>query len=113
LAGEHHQSGVKMNFQRLGFSFGLINIYALLFLLKVSLYILYNTKHLIQTLNFVFAFLQSNLLVSDERYPHIVYVAQETMDDIRNKASLVAGDQTIDLEGLLNLSLYFIFIDVA
>uniref|UniRef100_A0A2N9HE42 DUF676 domain-containing protein n=1 Tax=Fagus sylvatica TaxID=28930 RepID=A0A2N9HE42_FAGSY len=41
---------------------------------------------------------KSNLLVSDERYPHIVYVAQETMDDIRNKASLVAGDQTIDLE---------------
>ncbi|KAL4654574.1 hypothetical protein ACB092_01G389200 [Castanea dentata] len=41
---------------------------------------------------------KSNLLVTDERYPHIVYVERETMDDVRNKASLVAGNQTIDLE---------------
>ncbi|KAL0013360.1 hypothetical protein SO802_000429 [Lithocarpus litseifolius] len=41
---------------------------------------------------------KSNLLVTGEEYPHIVYVERETMDDIHNKASLVAGNQTIDLE---------------
>ncbi|KAK7354378.1 hypothetical protein VNO80_19839 [Phaseolus coccineus] len=40
---------------------------------------------------------KSNLLVIDERYPHIVYVEGETAHDIRNKASNIGG-QIIDLE---------------
>lgn len=35
------------------------------------------------------------------------------MDDVCNKASLVAGNQTIDLEGLSNLLPSFIFFGVA
>jgi hypothetical protein len=49
---------------------------------------------------FLFFYFQSNLLVIDEKYPHIVYVEQETMDDIHRKESLVVGGQTMDLEGL-------------
>lgn len=41
---------------------------------------------------------KSDLLITDERYPHIVRTERETMDNIRNKASSVIGDQTIDLE---------------
>ncbi|KAH9806039.1 DUF676 domain-containing protein [Citrus sinensis] len=41
---------------------------------------------------------KSDLLITDERYPHIVRTEWETMDNIRNKASSVIGDQTIDLE---------------
>ncbi|XP_014493384.1 uncharacterized protein LOC106755695 [Vigna radiata var. radiata] len=40
---------------------------------------------------------KSNLLVIDERYPHIVYVEGETADDIGNKTSNI-GSQIIDLE---------------
>ncbi|KAG5020110.1 hypothetical protein JHK87_015965 [Glycine soja] len=39
----------------------------------------------------------SNLLVIDERYPHIVYVEGETADEICNKTSNIGG-QIIDLE---------------
>ncbi|BBG92886.1 alpha/beta-Hydrolases superfamily protein [Prunus dulcis] len=42
---------------------------------------------------------KSNLLGTNERYPHIVYVKQETFDDIHTKASSCAQDQKIDLEG--------------
>ncbi|KAF7838064.1 putative lipase spac4a8.10 [Senna tora] len=41
---------------------------------------------------------KSNLLVIDEKYPHIVYIEGGTADDIGNKASSVIGDQAIDLE---------------
>lgn len=41
---------------------------------------------------------KSNLLVIDERYPHIVYVEGETADDIHNKTSSNIGAQVIDLE---------------
>ncbi|XP_059459755.1 uncharacterized protein LOC132189180 [Corylus avellana] len=41
---------------------------------------------------------KSNLLVIDEKYPHIVYVEQESMDDIHRKESLVVGGQTMDIE---------------
>ncbi|KAL6292686.1 hypothetical protein ACE6H2_000828 [Prunus campanulata] len=41
---------------------------------------------------------KSNLLGTNERYPHIVYVKQETFDDIHMKASSCAQDQKIDLE---------------
>ncbi|KAH9654052.1 DUF676 domain-containing protein [Citrus sinensis] len=41
---------------------------------------------------------KSDLLITDERYPHIVRTERETMDNIRNKASSVIGDQSIDLE---------------
>ncbi|KAK7304159.1 hypothetical protein RJT34_15242 [Clitoria ternatea] len=41
---------------------------------------------------------KSNLLVIDEKYPHIVYVEGETLNDMRNKASSHAGGQIIDLE---------------
>lgn len=51
---------------------------------------------------FFIAYLQSNLLGTNERYPHIVYVKQETFDDIHMKASSCAQDQKIDLEGLSN-----------
>ncbi|KAG5032441.1 hypothetical protein AAZX31_06G205400 [Glycine max] len=40
---------------------------------------------------------KSNLLVIDERYPHIVYVEGETADEICNKTSNIGG-QIIDLE---------------
>ncbi|KAH9806041.1 DUF676 domain-containing protein [Citrus sinensis] len=46
----------------------------------------------------VFYLYKSDLLITDERYPHIVRTEWETMDNIRNKASSVIGDQTIDLE---------------
>lgn len=48
---------------------------------------------------FLFFYFQSNLVI-DEKYPHIVYVEQETMDDIHRKESSVVGGQTMDLEGL-------------
>ncbi|XP_027332915.1 uncharacterized protein LOC113847813 isoform X2 [Abrus precatorius] len=41
---------------------------------------------------------KSNLLVIDEKYPHIVYVEGEAANDIRNKASSNIGGQIIDLE---------------
>ncbi|KAM0989419.1 hypothetical protein ACFX15_012842 [Malus domestica] len=41
---------------------------------------------------------KSNLLVTDERYPHIVYIKRETFDDIHMKASSSAHDVKIDLE---------------
>ncbi|KAK7327715.1 hypothetical protein VNO77_21803 [Canavalia gladiata] len=41
---------------------------------------------------------KSNLLVVDEKYPHIVYVEGETANDICNKASSNIGGQIIDLE---------------
>lgn len=41
---------------------------------------------------------KSNLLVIDERYPHIVYVEPETVDDIHRKESLATRAQTMDLE---------------
>lgn len=44
--------------------------------------------------------LQSNLLVTDDKYPHIVHVKRETFEDIHNNASSTAESQKIDLEGL-------------
>ncbi|KAJ4709374.1 alpha/beta-Hydrolases superfamily protein [Melia azedarach] len=41
---------------------------------------------------------KSNLLIKDEKYPHIVNIERETMDNIRNKASSIVGDQPVDLE---------------
>ncbi|GAV92160.1 DUF676 domain-containing protein [Cephalotus follicularis] len=41
---------------------------------------------------------QSNLLVTHDKYPHIVYVEQKTNEDIDDKTSSTVGDQTIDLE---------------
>lgn len=64
---------------------------------------------LAQFLTLIFFFihfhLQSNLLVIDEKYPHIVHVKQETFDDVHNNASSAAEDQNIDLEGLSNFFL--------
>ncbi|KAJ9141195.1 hypothetical protein P3X46_031763 [Hevea brasiliensis] len=39
-----------------------------------------------------------NLLVTNQKYPHIVYVEQETMSNCRNKESTAIRDQTTDLE---------------
>ncbi|KAB2069428.1 hypothetical protein ES319_A08G095100v1 [Gossypium barbadense] len=46
---------------------------------------------------------KSNLLVLDEKYPHVVYIERETTSKIQNKASSIAGSQTStsDVEGLL------------
>ncbi|KAK7281594.1 hypothetical protein RIF29_09719 [Crotalaria pallida] len=41
---------------------------------------------------------KSNLLVIDEKYPHIVYIEGETSDGIHNKAYSNVGSQTVDLE---------------
>ncbi|KAL5773110.1 hypothetical protein ACOSP7_012728 [Xanthoceras sorbifolium] len=44
---------------------------------------------------------KSNLLASNEKYPHIVHVERESMEminNINNKASSVVGDQQTDLE---------------
>lgn len=45
--------------------------------------------------------IQSNLLVIDEKYPHIVYVERESSDDTSNKATAAFGDPNMDLEGLI------------
>ncbi|KAG4109473.1 hypothetical protein ERO13_1Z049474v2 [Gossypium hirsutum] len=37
---------------------------------------------------------KSNLLVLDEKYPHVVYIERETTSKIQNKASSIAGSQT-------------------
>ncbi|XWS70919.1 hypothetical protein CRYUN_Cryun03dG0091800 [Craigia yunnanensis] len=47
---------------------------------------------------------KSNLLVIDEKYPHVVYVERETTNTMQNKASSIAGAQTSDVEGLLSFS---------
>lgn len=39
--------------------------------------------------------------MTDKKYPHIVYVEQETMGNSLNKALTIVRDQTTDLEGLL------------
>ncbi|KAA8522776.1 hypothetical protein F0562_009199 [Nyssa sinensis] len=44
---------------------------------------------------------KSDLLVRDEKYPHIVYVEPETTLGIQNKASSVVGKQTSDLEEVM------------
>ncbi|KAJ7979497.1 alpha/beta-Hydrolases superfamily protein [Quillaja saponaria] len=41
---------------------------------------------------------KSNLLISNEKYPHIVYVERERADDIHNRAASNVGEQEIDLE---------------
>ncbi|XAR51197.1 hypothetical protein NMG60_11005754 [Bertholletia excelsa] len=41
---------------------------------------------------------KSNLLVKDEKYPHIVYIERESAESIHNKASAINGKQTVDLE---------------
>lgn len=41
---------------------------------------------------------KSNVLVKDKKYPHIVYVEQETTKNIHSEASSMAGKLTIDLE---------------
>ncbi|KAK0571986.1 hypothetical protein LWI29_024437 [Acer saccharum] len=41
---------------------------------------------------------KSNLLASNEKYPHIVHVERETTENINNKASSVVGYQQTDLE---------------
>ncbi|MBA0610610.1 hypothetical protein Godav_011431, partial [Gossypium davidsonii] len=37
---------------------------------------------------------KSNLLVLDEKYPHVVYIERETTSKIQNKASSIVGSQT-------------------
>ncbi|RYR66922.1 hypothetical protein Ahy_A03g013113 isoform D [Arachis hypogaea] len=44
---------------------------------------------------------KSNLLVIDEKYPHIVYVEGENANDGRNKASSYVGAQAVDLEEVM------------
>lgn len=44
---------------------------------------------------------QSNFLVKDLKYPHIVHVDQETAEDVKHKASSILGTETIDLEGFV------------
>ncbi|RYR19867.1 hypothetical protein Ahy_B03g064765 isoform B [Arachis hypogaea] len=44
---------------------------------------------------------KSNLLVIDEKYPHIVYVEGENANDSRNKASSYVGAQAVDLEEVM------------
>ncbi|XP_021277633.1 uncharacterized protein LOC110411692 [Herrania umbratica] len=44
---------------------------------------------------------KSNLLVIDEKYPHVVYVERETTNKIQNKASFVSGAQTSDVEEVM------------
>lgn len=41
---------------------------------------------------------KSNLLVIDEKYPHIVHTEGGTVDDISNKAYINVGGQKIDME---------------
>ncbi|KAJ0031503.1 hypothetical protein Pint_14209 [Pistacia integerrima] len=45
---------------------------------------------------------KSNLLMTDEKYPHIVHIEQATVDNNNNKALSVVGEKPIDLEGMLN-----------
>ncbi|KAA3470754.1 Lipase [Gossypium australe] len=46
---------------------------------------------------------KSNLLVLDEKYPHVVYIERETTNKIQNKASSIARSQTStsDVEGFI------------
>ncbi|MED6148272.1 hypothetical protein PIB30_051577 [Stylosanthes scabra] len=44
---------------------------------------------------------KSNLLVIDEKYPHIVYVEGENADDSHNKVSPYVGAQAVDLEEVM------------
>ncbi|OMO94387.1 hypothetical protein CCACVL1_06034, partial [Corchorus capsularis] len=44
---------------------------------------------------------KSNLLVLDEKYPHVVYVERETTNKIENKASFDAAAQASDLEEVM------------
>jgi hypothetical protein len=37
--------------------------------------------------------------VTDNKYPHIVYVERERVDHNSDKKTLVVGEQTTDLEG--------------
>ncbi|KAE9608346.1 putative alpha/Beta hydrolase [Lupinus albus] len=41
---------------------------------------------------------KSNLLVIDAKYPHIVYIEGDTLDDIHNKAASNVEGQTVELE---------------
>lgn len=60
--------------------------------------------------NFYSFICQANLLVIDEKYPHIVYVQGEKVgDEIHNDASSVNGDQAIDLEGIFFFLFFLIF----
>ncbi|XP_065850675.1 uncharacterized protein [Euphorbia lathyris] len=40
-----------------------------------------------------------NFLVTDEKYPLIVYVEQQQMESTCNRTSTIIRDQAIDLEG--------------
>uniref|UniRef100_A0A2P2LJ72 DUF676 domain-containing protein n=1 Tax=Rhizophora mucronata TaxID=61149 RepID=A0A2P2LJ72_RHIMU len=42
---------------------------------------------------------KSNLLMKDQKYPHVVRVEQETVEKNHSKASSVVVDQILDLEG--------------
>ncbi|GMI89130.1 hypothetical protein like AT4G25770 [Hibiscus trionum] len=44
---------------------------------------------------------KSNLLVLDEKYPHVVYVERETTNNIQNKASSIAISQISDVEEVM------------
>ncbi|XVE71779.1 hypothetical protein DITRI_Ditri10aG0179000 [Diplodiscus trichospermus] len=44
---------------------------------------------------------KSNLLVVDEKYPHVVYVERENKNKIQNSASSIAGAQTSDVEEVM------------
>ncbi|CAK9143669.1 unnamed protein product [Ilex paraguariensis] len=52
---------------------------------------------------------KSDLLVNDEKYPHVVHVEQGTAKDNHNKASSMVGVQIIDLEGNLLLKLLLLY----
>ncbi|GFY80670.1 alpha/beta-Hydrolases superfamily protein [Actinidia rufa] len=43
---------------------------------------------------------KSNLLVKDEKYPHVVYVERESTKKIHNGTSSMVGKQASDLEGM-------------
>lgn len=51
--------------------------------------------------SFEFCLPQSNFLVNDLKYPHIVHVEQESAEEVKHKASSILGTETIDLEGFV------------
>ena len=82
-----------------------------------------NLKNLMAINSFPFRFFQKDLLVGDDKYPHIVHVNRETTDNIQREVSSSVSTQTNDLEGLSNyvlcilrnlyvLDIYVVYCDV-
>lgn len=46
-----------------------------------------------------FILLQSNLLMNDMKYPHIVHIERGITEDVNSKVSSAVGTQVIELEG--------------